>query len=222
MPPFAGQGMCSGLRDAANLAWKLDLVLAGRAPDAILDTYGDERTPSVRQAIDFSVGLGRVICVPDAGAAAERDAAMIPAASDGQLTVPPPLPGLGTGIMRDGDVHAGELFIQGMVAQRGRSGRFDDVVGSGWVLLSRSGDPVDQLDAGLADWFASIGGIGVGVGASGPVIDVDGTYEEWFARAGVDVVLQRPDFYLFGTASDGDANALVRDLRHQLAPAILG
>ena len=87
MPPFAGQGMCSGIRDAANLAWKLDLVLAGKAPDALLDTYGAERAPNVRQAIDFSVGLGRVICVPDPAAAAERDAAMIPAASDGQMTV---------------------------------------------------------------------------------------------------------------------------------------
>jgi len=84
-PPFAGQGMCSGIRDAANLAWKLDLVLAGKVPDAILDTYGAERAPNVRQAIDFSVGLGRVICVPDPTAAAERDAAMIPAASDGQM-----------------------------------------------------------------------------------------------------------------------------------------
>ena len=76
MPPFAGQGMCSGLRDAANLAWKLDLVLAGRAADALLDTYEAERLPSAQAAIEFSIELGKVICVPDPAEAAARDEAM--------------------------------------------------------------------------------------------------------------------------------------------------
>src|SRR5205085_12616954 len=47
MPPFAGQGMCSGLRDAANLAWKLDLVLGGRCSESVRDTYATERIPHV-------------------------------------------------------------------------------------------------------------------------------------------------------------------------------
>jgi 2-polyprenyl-6-methoxyphenol hydroxylase-like FAD-dependent oxidoreductase len=64
MPPFAGQGMCSGLRDATNLAWKLDLVLAGRAPAGVLDTYPSERIPQVQAMIDFSMELGRVIIPP--------------------------------------------------------------------------------------------------------------------------------------------------------------
>src|SRR5207247_10721413 len=80
MPPFAGQGMCAGIRDAANLAWKLDLVLAGKAADALLGTYASERIPQVRQAIELSIALGKVICVADPAAAAARDAALIAAA----------------------------------------------------------------------------------------------------------------------------------------------
>jgi hypothetical protein len=76
MPPFAGQGMCSGLRDAANLAWKLDLILDGRADDGILDSYGPERAGQVRHFIEASMALGDVICLPDPVAAAERDRAM--------------------------------------------------------------------------------------------------------------------------------------------------
>ncbi len=74
MPPFAGQGMCSGLRDAANLAWKLDLVLNGTAPVELFDAYELERSENVRAVIDFSMALGKVICItdPDEAAAARR------------------------------------------------------------------------------------------------------------------------------------------------------
>ncbi|RIL01368.1 MAG: monooxygenase, partial [Proteobacteria bacterium] len=103
MPPFAGQGLCSGLRDAANLAWKLDLVLAGRARDALLDSYTQERLPHVRAIIDFSVQLGRVICIADPEAAAARDRAMAPAARASGLSTPAPLPPIGAGCFADGD-----------------------------------------------------------------------------------------------------------------------
>ena len=76
MPPFAGQGMCAGLRDAANLAWKLDLVLRGAAHEALLDSYASERAPHVSAMIELSVALGRVICVADPAEAAARDPRM--------------------------------------------------------------------------------------------------------------------------------------------------
>ncbi|MCK1798569.1 bifunctional 3-(3-hydroxy-phenyl)propionate/3-hydroxycinnamic acid hydroxylase [Streptomyces sp. XM4193] len=76
MPPFAGQGMCSGFRDAANLAWKLDLVLRGAAGPRLLDTYEEERRAQVRYSIGLSVQLGRIICEIDPARAEERDRAM--------------------------------------------------------------------------------------------------------------------------------------------------
>lgn len=213
MPPFAGQGMCSGVRDAANLAWKLDLVLAGRAPQALLDTYERERVEHVRTLIAVSMELGRVICIADPAEAAARDAAMIAAAAQGeQMRVPASLP-IGPGVGRAGDPLAGQLFIQGRVRHGGATGLFDDVVGRGWVLLARDGDPGARLDAGDAAWFAALGGRVVGA-----VDDRDGTYRQWFAEHGVAVVLQRPDFYLFGAGRHlDDAGQLVRDLRAALS-----
>ena len=60
MPPFMGQGMCAGIRDAANLAWKLDYVLRG-AETKLLDTYASERQKNVRQFIELTVRLGKLI-----------------------------------------------------------------------------------------------------------------------------------------------------------------
>ena len=119
MPPFLGQGMCSGLRDAANLAWKLDEVHRGRMPESLLDTYQEERSPHVRTIVEMAVGFGRVICTTDPYAAHERDAAMIaqPASNDA--------------VVAFGDrVYA----PQPMVAGR----RFDDVVGPRFAVVSRT------------------------------------------------------------------------------------
>jgi 2-polyprenyl-6-methoxyphenol hydroxylase-like FAD-dependent oxidoreductase len=217
MPPFAGQGMCSGLRDAANLAWKLDLVLAGKAPASLLDTYASERIPHVRGIVDFSMALGRVICVPDPAEAAARDAALAAAADS---PIPAPAIGLGPGVLHDADPHAGRLFVQGRVERRGVTGRFDDVAGRGWVLVSPCGDPAAALSPDAAAFLARLGGVTAHVAADGPLRDVDGTYGRWFAEAGLGVVLQRPDFYLYGGApSVTRAAALVRDLRRHLAGA---
>ena len=60
-PPFLGQGMCAGMRDAANLAWKLAAIVKDGAPDALLDTYESERLPHVRTFIDLAVRLGAVL-----------------------------------------------------------------------------------------------------------------------------------------------------------------
>ncbi len=220
MPPFAGQGMCSGLRDAANLAWKLDLVLAGRAPDELLDSYASERVPHVQAVIDFSMALGKVICIADAAEAAARDAVMTAAVESGQQTTPPPAPGIGPGILRAGDPHAGKLFVQGRVRRGERVGLFDDVVGRGWTLVSASGDPRAALDVDSAAFFAALGGVTAHVGPGGDVVDLDGVYARWFRETGAAVVLQRPDFYLFGSAPVLDAaGELVAALRRRLAAA---
>jgi flavoprotein hydroxylase len=213
MPPFAGQGLCSGLRDAANLAWKLDLVLAGRAGPALLDAYEAERRDNVRAVIDFSMALGRVICITDPDEGTARDASMADRAGTGPAQAPPPLPGITTGVVRAGDPLAGELFVQGRVDTGAGPALLDDVVGAGWRLVATDAAPLPVLPDDLAAWFAGLGGRVVVVAAAE---DVDGTYAAWFAAHDVGVVLQRPDFHLFGAASPSEAPALVAALHQAL------
>lgn len=206
MPPFAGQGMCAGIRDAANLAWKLDLVLTGIAADSLLDSYEQERLPSARQAIEFSIELGKVICVPDPDEAAARDASMAPLVG-AEPTDAPSLPAIEAGIIEPNSPHAGSLFVQG--AADGR--RFDDVHGAGWRVVTIDPRPID-LEPETSSWFASVGGRVVTVSPNEP------TYRRWFDDHACSVALQRPDFHLYGTAtSPSEAAALVENLRCRLA-----
>jgi 2-polyprenyl-6-methoxyphenol hydroxylase-like FAD-dependent oxidoreductase len=234
MPPFAGQGLCSGLRDAASLAWRLHLVLAGQAPEALLDTYGTERGAQVQAEIDFSVELGKIICVLDPAEAAARDENFRPLAAAGPMPLPD-RPPLGAGILRPGDPHAGKLALQALVGRDGARQRLDEVTGGGWALLGQSADPAGTLPAELAGWWTSLGGCSLHLAAADgeaddtaaddPVTDStveDSTqaYGQWFGSLERDTVLVRPDAYIFGTAAGpGGAAGLVDALRAALTGA---
>jgi flavoprotein hydroxylase len=233
MPPFAGQGMCSGIRDAANLTWKLDLVLSGRADDALLDTYTEERSQHLQYAIELSVFLGRIICEPDAAAAAERDAHMLAdqqARKDPLAGMPPRTLTVGL-LARDGDGEptepAGRLSHQGRVRFRGRTELFDQAVGTGPVLLAVQ-DPGTVLDDDARSWCADIGlrllTVTDELSADGPdnVVDLDGTYLNHLDQTAQNAILVRPDYYIFGGAARmEDVPALVTRLRDGLTGAAM-
>jgi len=211
MPPFAGQGLCSGIRDAANLGWKLGLVIDRLAPDSLMDTYQTERSAQVIEAIQFSIDLGQIICELDEVKAAERDLNMVAAArSSGPIDIPPSPP-LGPGAVRPGDCNAGQPGRQGKVTVEGRCGLFDDVAGSGWVLIVSGQSPFPGLPEPEATWWAAVRGTIVHIGSpedAGAVppgwiqaTDDHGFYQAWLDELGATAVLQRPDFQVFGTAS---------------------
>jgi flavoprotein hydroxylase len=230
MPPFAGQGMCSGIRDAANLAWKLDLVLSGRCGDALLDTYTTERSAHIQNAIRMSVELGNVICLTDPAAVAARDEAMLKAEGRPEVALPPiPPPVLGPGVLAasaDGSPAglAGQLSPQGRVADPGGTiGRLDEVIGTGFVLAAAADlAPVltDELRAGLRRIgarvvrFVASGEASTEGGAQDQVaVDVDGFYLSWLREAGYEAIMVRPDFYFFGTAEKvADVPGLLEEL----------
>jgi hypothetical protein len=219
MPPFAGQGMGAGLRDAINLSWKLDLVLSEQAPASLLDSYTSERLPNVYTFINVSVELGKIICVTDPEVAAARDAQMLAMRESPEQVSPSlPSPPLGPGIFRDDDPLAGQFFIQGNVTHQGRTGRFDDIVGRGFCLLSRLDDPARALSEETRARFSAIGGLCAAIApsegaTSGQVIDINATYHAWFAANNCALVLTRPDFFIFASSPNPqDAESLVQAL----------
>ena len=219
MPPFLGQGLCAGLRDARALAWRLGMVHTGLADPTVLDSYGPERSGHVREIIDEAVAAGRVICELDPQRAAVRDAEMRHQMAEPGTTTEPPHPRLGhPSITVASRGNEGRLAPQGRVAVGNRTGLFDDVVGGQWQLVSRAGDPATLLDAETAAWFAQIGGSITHVSPAGPVRDVDGSYDQWFTRHGCEVFLSRPDFYVYAAGGHAEGPALVSELRRTLRP----
>jgi 2-polyprenyl-6-methoxyphenol hydroxylase-like FAD-dependent oxidoreductase len=211
MPPFMGQGLCSGVRDAASLAWRLDLVLRGAAGDELLDTYTTERRPQNEWIVNLSTEMGRVSCTLDPQAAAERDATLRAASAPPPLALPP----LGDGAVAAGRLLAGSRAVQGTVRLGGAEGRLDDVVGQGFVLLARR---VADLPAPRLVFPAGLAAHGV---ALDQLDDLDGRLTAWFDEHGLEAVLVRPDGYVFGAVQAiGDLSALLADLRVHLSPAL--
>lgn len=214
MPPFAGEGMCAGLRDSLALAWRLDLVLNGTADDALLDSYGEERREHVRYYIDFSMDLGNVICIADEEEARARDERMIAELKAGDGTpVNTDVAHLGPGVWISDTTHGGELAKQGIVEFQGRKGRFDDVVARGWTVLGLNTDPRAALDDRTLAVLDGIGATVASVGENGAeVLDTESLYTRWLTEAGATYIITRPDFYVYSTAVD--AAQLQEQLSH--------
>ncbi|MBK9180225.1 MAG: bifunctional 3-(3-hydroxy-phenyl)propionate/3-hydroxycinnamic acid hydroxylase [Acidimicrobiales bacterium] len=231
-PPFLGQGMCAGIRDAANLVWKLRLVRDGVADDSILDTYQTEREPHVRRLVGLAVELGQILQTTDPALAAARDEQLLArreAAGSGGEALLPPLPPLGDGLLqaggRDEPLAVGTPLPQPRVRTAGGGVvRLDDILGLGFAVLCGPGvvPPGDVADA--ASW-SELGAVVLGVvppgdaaaGSAGVVEDLDGWVHPWLT--GDRVVLVRPDRYVFGWAHGPDARReLTASLRSRLRP----
>ncbi|NMO19827.1 bifunctional 3-(3-hydroxy-phenyl)propionate/3-hydroxycinnamic acid hydroxylase [Pyxidicoccus fallax] len=224
MPPFMGQGLVSGLRDAANLAWKLARVIRGHAPEALLDTYEQERRPHVRAMLDVSVRLGSVFQTHNTPMALVRDSLMrgiqcVPSVRrfvEGFRFKPPPSieEGWLLGGRRSGhDAPEGSYFPQPRVRlASGEERLLDDTLGSGFAVLSRKRESATRAARGLA---MALGGRAVTVGPAGmrstgsdEVEDFTGKLEGWFTRHGVDFAVVRPDRFVFGAVPLGRLHAL--------------
>jgi 3-(3-hydroxy-phenyl)propionate hydroxylase len=186
-PPFLGQGMCQGVRDAANLAWKLTAVLRDGAADALLDSYGQERQAHVRELTMRIKGVGAVICERDLDKARARDARLLAEAGGVVKDTPRQdiLPPLSTGLLY-ASPGAGTLFPQPRLAD---GVLMDERLGHGWRLVSDGALPLDA-PAGVASLDL----------ARTP--ERDGVVAAWMAKHSVHAALLRPDHYVFGSTAD--------------------
>ena len=193
MPPFLGQGMCSGLRDAANLAWKLRDVIAGNAPDSLLDSYETERMEHVRAFIELAVELAGVIQAIDPEKARQRDRDLV--ANPTMLR--PITPRLGPGLHGDALPPAATRAAQTKLPD---GTLLDDRVGYRFAVLATRG-LVDQLPAATRTELDR-----------GDVVLVvaEGEGAAYLAELKTEAVVIRPDRHILGIASTpGELDAVL-------------
>lgn len=185
MPPFAGQGLCSGLRDAANLGWKLAAVLIdGVAPDRLLATYQPEREPHVRAIIGLALMMGRTVCLLDMDAAAARDVQMIAARAAGGAR-PAGWPPFAAGCIMVGSPAAGSYFPQ-VPSDVAGAGLLDDMLGEeAWLIARNAAPPHPAYRTVMLD--------------DGVIASFRAGLTRWLDEVGAAAVLVRPDRYVFGT-----------------------
>ncbi|MGB5948532.1 MAG: bifunctional 3-(3-hydroxy-phenyl)propionate/3-hydroxycinnamic acid hydroxylase [Parvibaculum sp.] len=204
MPPFMGQGLCSGTRDAANLAWKLAACLNGRASDALLDSYQRERDPHVRAITEMAVFMGKVVCTQNEEVAAARDRDMTARPEAERFAIMPGLPRMTSGGIEH-DQAAGTVFPEPWLRSGDGRRRLDDEAGL-VPLLILGGARTDE-----AAVFEASGGYVASL-AGGALLDPEGTVAALLD--GHEAVLVRPDRYVFGR---GSAAALIAAWQRYLA-----
>jgi len=225
-PPFMGQGMCAGIRDAANLAWKLALVLRAGAHDALLDSYERERKPHVKALVGFAKKAGEVIGELDLDKARARDATLRGQLERGEAETIRQryIPNLSAGVLDSASGEtAGTLFVQPRVGPD--EALLDDVVAPRFLLASATADAQAWLTPPSLDLWRRIGGERVVIGSE-QAAGGDGVrhlaergrlFADWLARHGGGMVVVRPDRYVYGIARDGDGlNRMLAILGEQL------
>ncbi|MES2115438.1 MAG: bifunctional 3-(3-hydroxy-phenyl)propionate/3-hydroxycinnamic acid hydroxylase [Pseudomonadota bacterium] len=212
-PQFIGQGMNAGVRDAYNLAWKLDAVLAGKAGEQLLDTYQSERMPHAKSMIDMSVLMKDFVSVSNPLKAMLRNSLVrliqhTPGVRDllkeARFKPQPVYPrGRYFGLARrKRNGPEGRLMPQPMVLTRnGKQLLLDTVTGRGYALIGAGVDPRTHLQPADLQWLEALGtsylalyphgGRPQGeVARSSPcglveLEDLSGSGIAWFGRSGI-------------------------------------
>jgi len=237
-PPFLGQGMCAGIRDAGNLAWKLAMVLREGAPDTLLDTYEAERKPHVRTLVATAKEFGQIIGQLDPEAARNRDDMLRGQLERGEAETIRQrfIPDLAAGAT-DSDPQAraaGTLFVQPEIRlypgadARSDTVLMDDLLGFRFLIATTTAQAQAWLTPESLEIWCRLGGERVVIGSAGQVHgpprdeirylpEADTLFADWMQQLDCAAVVVRPDRYVFGAARDAaQLNRLVAAVGRQV------
>ena len=247
MPPWAGQGMNTGIRDATNVAWKIAAVINQGADPSILASYDTERRPHAQAMIDLSTTLGRILSPTDRRVAAARDLAFrsiarAPAVKNWILQMRfKPMPRYAGGLVTPGErgrnSPVGRMFIQPLVEDpHGRTRRLDDTLGPWFAVLGFGADPAGHLTDAQRDYLNRLGASLIKVTDSRAgqsrrtaahqgtqvIEDLEGHLREWFTKHATRFAVIRPDRYVAAHADETSLGAAIDQLRGLLEPGAAG
>jgi 3-(3-hydroxy-phenyl)propionate hydroxylase len=207
-PPFYGQGMCHGIRDAAQLIWKLDFALREVSTMTLLDSYQVEREPHVREIVAASVTAGAQVCILDPAAAVARDEEfrrIEHARRDAPVAITDVVPPVRAGII---DPESGGMRLPELAVETADGRRLDDLLAGRFTLLTRC-EAADKLPDELAAGWQKIAGQTVRVGAAYdsncPVRDSSGDVSQWLEQRNAYCAIVRPDRYVYALPCDRES-----------------
>jgi len=215
MPPFAGQGMCSGIRDVQNLAWKLHLVLNKQAASTLLHTYQQERYPHVLAMTKGAMTIGKVVQTQNKYVGAWVKMVFSLAQNWSYLkhllyTLGVRKHALQKGIIGKHKHLRGQLFIQPLITNKQRQiTLLDNVLSHRFVLLSKVEVPptiIQQLSRLPVDFYHF----------PTHFSDFNDILQSWFTKNKVDFVLLRPDSYIFDAGNMRILPEVINHLRQLL------
>ena len=197
-PPFLGQGMCQGIRDAQNLAWKLQAVLKENAPIQLLQTYEGERKEHVKELTTRIKNIGKLVSERDLSKATERDQRLRDEV-DGVIPRIPRQdvqPFLKNGLFSKVKHPAqGSLFPQAWIRVDRNTHRMDDLFGFGWrVVAQKDFQGLDQLNLPKRIPIIQLG--------HQNCVEQDDVLTNWFLKHQAGAVLIRPDHYIYGISQN--------------------
>jgi 3-(3-hydroxy-phenyl)propionate hydroxylase len=232
MPPILGQGMCSGIRDAQNLCWKLDLVLRGLAPDKLLDTYQTERLPHVQEIVKLATRAFKIFKTRNPFLALMRDLMLRILRRNNRKfqnvgsDMPPLKHGILANSLENKQSVAGQMFIQPQVLNKtGQLVLLDRILGTGFAILGLDTDWLDvitpeseaflsNLSLKLICVVTQIGDLSTKFPDRVELIeDTSQQISDWLAKQQTEIVIIRPDRYVFGVCDRQDLNATVQQLK---------